>query len=81
MIGALQALRAGDFSVRLSREQLGARGKIVDIFNEIAAANQRMAQQLARVGQDVGRDGRTRQRVKLGVSGGAWGEMETRSTR
>jgi HAMP domain-containing protein/signal transduction histidine kinase/DNA-binding response OmpR family regulator len=76
MIGALQALRAGDFSVRLSREQLGARGKIVDIFNEIAAANQRMAQQLARVGQDVGRDGRTRQRVKLGVSGGAWGEME-----
>ena len=35
-----------------------------------------MAQQLERVGQDVGRDGRTRQRMKLGVSSGAWGEME-----
>ena len=76
LLGALQAIRAGDFSVRMSGERAGAQGKIVDTFNEIAAANQRMAQQLERVGQDVGRDGRTRQRVKLGVSGGAWGEME-----
>ena len=36
-----------------------------------------MAQQLERVGQAVGREGRTRQRVKFGASGGAWGEMET----
>jgi HAMP domain-containing protein len=76
LLGALQAIRAGDFSVRVSGERAGAQGKIVDTFNEIAAANQRMAQQLERVGQDVGRDGRTRQRVKLGVSGGAWGDME-----
>ncbi|MGB8526222.1 MAG: HAMP domain-containing protein, partial [Rhodoplanes sp.] len=60
----------------MSSECVGARAKIVDSFNEIAAANQRMAKQLARVGQNVGRDGRTRQRVKLGTSGGAWGEME-----
>ena len=76
LLAALQAIRAGDFSVRMSGEQVGARGRIVETFNEIAAANQRMAQQLERVGQDVGRDGRTRQRVKLGVSSGAWGEME-----
>src|SRR5688572_9759146 len=76
LLAALQAVRAGDFSVRMSGETVGARGKIVDVFNEIAAANQRMAQQLQRVGQDVGRDGRIRQRVKLGVSSGAWGEME-----
>ena len=76
LLAALQAVCAGDFSVRMSSECVGARAKIVDSFNEIAAANQRMAQQLARVGQDVGRDGRTRQRVKLGTSGGAWGEME-----
>ena len=76
LLAALQAIRAGDFSVRMSGEQVGARGRIVETFNEIAAANQRMAQQLERVGQDVGRDGRTRQRVKLGVPSGAWGEME-----
>ena len=35
-----------------------------------------MAQQLERVGQVVGREGKTRQRVKFGLSSGAWGEME-----
>ena len=76
LLAALQAIRAGDFSVRMTAEQAGVREKIADAFNEIAASNQRMAQQLERVGQDVGRDGRTRQRMKLGVSSGAWGEME-----
>ena len=36
-----------------------------------------MAQQLERVGEVVGREGKTRQRVKFGLSSGAWGEMET----
>ena len=35
-----------------------------------------MAQQLERVGQVVGREGKTRQRVKFALSNGAWGEME-----
>jgi HAMP domain-containing protein/signal transduction histidine kinase/DNA-binding response OmpR family regulator len=76
LLHALQAIRSGDFSVRLLGEQTGVRGKITDLFNDIAAANQRMAQQLEGVGESVGRDGRTRQRVRLGVSTGAWGEME-----
>src|SRR5262245_63656254 len=74
---ALQGIRSGDFSVRMVGEQTGIRGKITDLFNDIAAANQRMAQQLEDVGESVGREGRTRQRVRLGVSSGAWGEMET----
>ena len=36
-----------------------------------------MAQQLEQVGQIVGREGRTRKRLRLGVSAGAWGEMES----
>src|SRR3954454_20106465 len=76
LLHALQAIRAGDFSARLLGEQTGVRGKITDLFNDIASANQRMAQQLEGVGESVGRDGRTRQRVRLGVSTGAWGEME-----
>src|SRR5215510_472 len=74
---ALQGIRSGEFSVRMVGEQTGVRGKITDLFNDIAAANQRMAQQLEDVGESVGREGRTRQRVRLGVSSGAWGEMET----
>ena len=76
LLAALQAIRTGDFSVRMTGEHPGVREKIADTFNEIAAANQRMAQQLERVGQDVGRDGRIRQRMKLGQTNGAWGEME-----
>ena len=54
----------------------GIEGKIADTFNEIAATNERMAQQLDRVGQVVGKEGKTKQRVKPGASGGAWAEME-----
>ena len=61
LLQALQAMRGGDFSVRMTGDHLGIEGKIADTFNEIVAANQRMAQQLERVGQVVGREGKTRQ--------------------
>ena len=76
LLHALQAMRVGDFSVRMAGDQDGVAGKIADAFNEIAAANQRIAQQLERVGEEVGREGKTRQRVRFGLSNGAWGEME-----
>jgi len=77
LLRALQAMRAGDFSVRLPGDHLGIEGKIADTFNEIVATNQRMAQQLERVGQVVGKEGKTKQRVNLSVSTGAWAEMES----
>jgi HAMP domain-containing protein/CheY-like chemotaxis protein/signal transduction histidine kinase len=76
LLQALQAVRFGDFSVRLPNDGAGLAGKIADTFNEIVAANQRMAEQLAHVGQVVGREGKTRQRVQLTLAHGAWGEME-----
>src|SRR5271154_775840 len=76
LLHALQAMRVGDFSVRMAGDKDGLPGKIADTFNEIASANQRIAQQLDRVGQEVGREGKTRQSVKFGLSHGAWGEME-----
>ncbi|SIO43589.1 Signal transduction histidine kinase [Bradyrhizobium erythrophlei] len=76
LLHALQAMRAGDFSVRMTGDHLGIEGKIADTFNEIVAANQRMAQQLERVGQVVGREGKTRQRVKFDLSSGSWADME-----
>src|SRR5215218_1404832 len=76
LLEALQAVRVGDFSVRLPGDRVGIAGKIADTFNEIVAANQRIAQQLDRVGHVVGREGKTRQRVRFGLTSGAWGEME-----
>src|ERR1700753_1291971 len=80
LLHALQAMRAGDFSVRMTGDHLGIEGKIADTFNEIVAANQRMAQQLERVGPGGGRgvraEGRARQRVKFDLASGSWADME-----
>jgi len=77
LLRSLQAMQGGDFSVRLPSNQTGIVGKISDTFNEIVSTNERMARQLELVGDVVGRQGRTRQRVKLGLNHGAWGEMES----
>src|SRR5581483_9228987 len=76
ILAGLQTMRDGDFSVRLPRSWTGLAGKIADTLNEIVAANQQMAQELKRVGQVVGKEGRTRERTKFHESRGAWGEME-----
>ena len=77
LLHALQAMRSGDFSVRMTGDYLGIDGKIANTFNEIVAANQRMSQQLERVGHVVGREGKTRQRVKFGLASGSWADMES----
>ncbi|MBV8701121.1 MAG: hypothetical protein JO052_25215, partial [Bradyrhizobium sp.] len=76
LLSALQAVKRGDFSVRLPGDQVGIAGKIADTFNDIVAANQRMAEELDKVGALVGREGKTRHRVKFAISEGAWGGME-----
>src|SRR5690348_8837315 len=77
LLRSLQAMQNGDFSVRLPSNQTGIVGKISDTFNEIVATNQRMAEQLELVGDVVGRQGRTRLRVKLVLIHGSGGEMES----
>jgi hypothetical protein len=77
LLDVLQRVRGGDFSIRMPSDQLGLSGKVADTLNDIIDANARMAQQLERVGQVVGREGKTKQRVKFGLPGGAWGEMES----
>jgi HAMP domain-containing protein/CheY-like chemotaxis protein/signal transduction histidine kinase len=76
LLDALHAMLAGDFSVRLPGHQVGVAGKICDAFNTIVAANQRIAQQLEHVGEVVGHQGKTRTRVRFGLSDGAWADME-----
>src|SRR5277367_5267324 len=77
ILASLQTMRDGDFSVRLPGSWTGLAGKIADTFNEIVAANQQMAEELKRVGQVVGKEGRTRERTRFHESRGAWGEMES----
>src|SRR5215469_9751957 len=76
ILSSLQTMRNGDFSVRLPGAWTGLAGKIADTFNDIVAANQQMTLELGRLGQVVGKEGRTRERAKFHQSRGAWGEME-----
>jgi HAMP domain-containing protein/CheY-like chemotaxis protein len=77
LLRALQAVRDGDFSARLAPDQTGLPGKIADAFNDMVSANERMAKELERVGQMVGKEGKTRIRVSGERRSGAWGEMES----
>jgi len=77
ILSALHSVRDGDFAVRLPGSWTGLPGKIADAFNDIVSANQQMAHELKRIGQAVGKEGRTRERARVHESRGAWGEMET----
>ena len=70
------AVRDGNFSVRLPGHWTGLVGKIADAVNDVVAANESMAMQLETVGEVVGKEGKTRQRVKFPRQAGAWADME-----
>ncbi|MFL6593375.1 MAG: HAMP domain-containing protein, partial [Luteimonas sp.] len=76
LLAAMQDVEAGDFSVRLPLHWDGVPGKLATVFNEIVSHNRRLAEELARVGQKVGREGQTRQRVVPADRQGAWAGME-----
>src|SRR5271170_2725091 len=74
ILAALQTMRDGDFSVRLPVAWTGLEGKIADTFNDIIAANEQMARELNRVGLAIGKEGKTRERIRFQQLRGAWGE-------
>jgi HAMP domain-containing protein/CheY-like chemotaxis protein/signal transduction histidine kinase len=76
ILSSLQTMRDGDFSVRLPGSWTGLPGKLADTFNEIVSSNQQIAHELRRVGQVVGKEGKTRERTQFHQPRGAWGEME-----
>ena len=65
ILASLQTMRDGDFSVRLPGHWTGLAGKIADTFNDIAATNHQISRELKRVGQAVGKEGRTRERMRF----------------
>src|SRR6202007_3441468 len=76
ILASLQTMRDGDFSVRLPGNWTGLAGKIADTFNDIVTANQQMAKELKRVGQGVGKEGRTRERMRFHLSKAPLGAIE-----
>src|SRR5580704_15938706 len=65
ILQCLQIMKEGDFSVRLPVAWTGLPGKIADTFNEIVTANEQIASELKRVGLAVGKEGKTRERIRF----------------
>jgi HAMP domain-containing protein/signal transduction histidine kinase/CheY-like chemotaxis protein len=66
LLAALMAFKRGDFTVRLPDDWIGVGGKIADAFNDVIGTNQRMTEELERIGRVVGKEGRIAQRASLG---------------
>src|SRR3954467_1926633 len=72
LLNALSAFKRGDFSVRLPDDWVGLAGKIADTFNDVIGMDQRLAPEVGRLGQVVGKEGRISQRASLGDVSGCW---------
>jgi len=76
LLEALQSARDGDFSKRLPRPKRGAGDDTLDeiylAFNEVIGLNSAMADEIARVGRIVGREGRMTERAYLKDAQGSW---------
>src|SRR6202163_2202743 len=72
ILGALNALKRGDASVRLPLDWPGALGRVADVFNDVVDRNERMAQELDRLSRVVGSEGKLGKRASLGDVTGFW---------
>src|SRR5262249_25163849 len=72
LIGALSALRKGDFSVRLPRIWSGLGGKVADTFNDVMDQLEDMTNEVDRISRVVGKEGKIKQRATSGGLTGSW---------
>ncbi|SCE53725.1 hypothetical protein GA0115240_18041, partial [Streptomyces sp. DvalAA-14] len=72
LLGALAAMRDGNFRKRLTVSGDGPMAEIAAVFNEVADRNQHLTGELARVRRVVGREGKLNERLETGASEGAW---------
>ncbi|MBV9867244.1 MAG: methyl-accepting chemotaxis protein, partial [Abitibacteriaceae bacterium] len=72
LLEALQAAQAGDFSVRLPAPRNGILSEISKAFNDVIGINEKMANEIVRVGRIVGREGRMTERANLKGASGSW---------
>ena len=72
LLGALRALRKGDFSVRLPLGLTGIEGEIAEVFNDVAELNAAMTEELMRICEAVGKQGQIDRRARVPAAVGAW---------
>src|SRR5688572_16427845 len=71
---ALTALRRGDAAVRLPVTGEGTFGKLAEVFNDFVEQSATMADEVARLSQVVGKEGKLKKRAALPNAHGFWAE-------
>ncbi|MEH2402464.1 HAMP domain-containing protein [Nostoc sp.] len=77
LLRTLNAVKQGDFSARMPIDHTGVAGKIADTLNDIINQNERMAAELQRIGNVVGKEGKIAERASLGDVRGSWSDCVT----
>jgi HAMP domain-containing protein/signal transduction histidine kinase/DNA-binding response OmpR family regulator len=72
LLRALRLMARGDFSVRLPLDDTGIAGEIAEAFNHAIELNQRLTEEMHRIGTVVGKEGKIKQRASLGEATGGW---------
>src|SRR6266704_3364908 len=74
LLSALRAFKKGDFSVRLPVDRIGVDGEIAQAFIDVVEMNEKIADEFARIRDEVGKEGQINQRVKLPAATGSWAD-------
>ncbi len=77
LLKALRSMKRGDFSVRMPLDGIGVDGEIAEAFNDVVELNERLLNELQRIGNIVGREGKITHRAQLGDAAGSWAKAIT----
>jgi HAMP domain-containing protein/signal transduction histidine kinase/CheY-like chemotaxis protein len=75
LLKALRAFRRGDFSVRMPLNLTGIDGEIAQTFNDVVELEEAKASEIARVADQVVREGQVGQRMNVPGATGSWAEV------
>src|SRR6266567_7822482 len=71
LLDALEAVRDGDFGIRLDLEGKGVLGEMAAVFADLVDRNRHLCTELVRVRRVVGRDGRLDERLSMAAGEGS----------
>jgi HAMP domain-containing protein/putative methionine-R-sulfoxide reductase with GAF domain len=74
LLKALRAFKRGDFSVRMPLNLNGMDGEIAQTFNDVVELEESKAAEIARVADQVGKEGQTTARLSVSGATGAWAQ-------
>ncbi|HTG96641.1 MAG TPA: HAMP domain-containing protein, partial [Burkholderiales bacterium] len=75
LLKSLRAFKRGDFSVRMPLNLTGIDGEIAQTFNDVVELEEVKAAEIARVADQVGKEGQTGARMNVPGAVGAWAEV------